>query len=139
MESKLCAWMVARRNKQVILTKNMCLPLARKWDSASDTLCGQRVCVVYGNGQMFLPTENCTSRSMFLRQTAYHRGWSHLPSPLPSLLPKLPNLVPNPQPKSAAKHAAQVAAKPAALLAAGEPIPVPPVEHVHVLRVKHFR
>ena len=33
--TKLCAWMVARRNKRVIVTKNMCL--ARKWDSASDT------------------------------------------------------------------------------------------------------
>ena len=39
-------------------------------------LCGQRVHVVYGDWQMFLPTENCTSCVMFLRQTACHRGWS---------------------------------------------------------------
>ena len=37
MEQKLCAWMAARRNKRVIVTKNMCLAFARKWDSASDT------------------------------------------------------------------------------------------------------
>ena len=62
-------------------------------------LCGQRVCVVYGDWQMFLPTGNCVSCVMFLRQTACHRGWSPLPSPLPNLLPKLLNLVPNPQPR----------------------------------------
>ena len=62
-------------------------------------LCGQRVCVVYGDWQMFLPTEKCISRVIFLRKTACPRGWSPLPSPLPSLLPKLPNLVPNPQPR----------------------------------------
>ena len=56
-------------------------------------LCGQRVREVYRDWQMFLPTENCTLRAMFLRQTACHRGWSPLPSPL------LPNLVPNPQPR----------------------------------------
>jgi hypothetical protein len=42
-----------------------------------------------------------------------------------------------PSTKSAAKHAAQVAVKPAALLAAGEPIPVAPVEHVHLFIVKY--
>ena len=67
------------------------------------TLCGQRVRVVYGDWQMFLPTDNCTSHAMFLRQIACHRGWSPLPSPLlnllPSLLPKLPTLVPDPQPR----------------------------------------
>ena len=61
--------------------------------------CGQRVRVVYGDWHMFLRTENCTSHTMFLRITAYHMGWSPLPSPLPSLLPKLPNFVPNPQPR----------------------------------------
>ena len=35
MEQKLCARMVAQRNKRVIVT--MCLVLARKGDSASDT------------------------------------------------------------------------------------------------------
>ena len=86
------------------MTKKMCLALARKWDSASDAeIVWQRVRVVYGDWQMFLPTENCTSSAMFLRQTACHRGWSPLPSRLPnllpSLLPKLPNLVPDPQPR----------------------------------------
>ena len=81
-------------------------------------LCGQRVRMVYGDWQMFLPTENCTSQAMFLRQTACHRGWSPLPSPLPSLLPTL-------------------AAKPAALLAAGDPIPAASVEPVHLFRVIH--
>ena len=33
----LCAWIVARRNKQIIVTTKMCLALARKWDSESDT------------------------------------------------------------------------------------------------------
>ena len=37
MEQKFCAWMVAQRNKRVIVNENMCLPLAMKWDSASDT------------------------------------------------------------------------------------------------------
>ena len=37
MERKLCAWIVARRNKQIIVTKKTCLALARKWDSESDT------------------------------------------------------------------------------------------------------
>jgi hypothetical protein len=37
MDQKLCAWMVAQRNKRVIMTDNMCLAFARKWDSASDT------------------------------------------------------------------------------------------------------
>ena len=37
MERKLCSWIVARRNKRVIVTKKMCLALAKKWDSASDT------------------------------------------------------------------------------------------------------
>jgi len=40
-----------------------------------------------------------------------------------------------PSTKSAAKPAAQVAAKPAA----GEPIPVAPVEHVQLFRVKYSR
>ena len=62
-------------------------------------LCGQRVRVVYGDWQMFLPTESCTSHVIFPRQTACHRGWSPLSSPLPSLLPKLLNLVPIPQPR----------------------------------------
>ena len=44
-----------------------------------------------------------------------------------------------PSTKSVAKHAAQVAAKPAALLAAGEPMPMAPVEHVHLFRVKYSR
>ena len=62
-------------------------------------LCGQRVHVVCGVWQMFLPTENCVFHPMFLRQTACHRGWSPLLSPLPSLFPKLPNLMPSPQPR----------------------------------------
>ena len=99
MEQKLCAWMVARRNKRVIVTKNMWWSLARKWDSASDTKIVWVKRVVYGDWQMFLLKEICTARTMFLRQTACHRGWSPLPSPLPSLLPKLANLVPNPQPR----------------------------------------
>ena len=71
MEPKLCAWMVARRNKQVIVTKNMCLPLARKWDSASDTevvwaksargLWGRAN--VFANGKLYftcnVPEANC--------------------------------------------------------------------------------
>ena len=44
-----------------------------------------------------------------------------------------------PSTRSAAKHAAQMAAKPAALLAAGEPSPVAPAEHVHLFRAKHSR
>ena len=48
---------------------------------------------------MFLLTENCTSRAIFLRETACHRGWSPLSRPLPSLPPKLPTLAPNPQPR----------------------------------------
>ena len=47
---------VARRNKRVIMTKKICLALARKWDSAPDTeilrLCRQRVCMLYGDWQI---------------------------------------------------------------------------------------
>ena len=49
--------------------------------------------VVYGDWQMFLPTENCISRNV-----PCHRGWNPLPNLLPSLLPK-PNLALNPQPR----------------------------------------
>ena len=41
--------------------------------------------------------------------------------------------------KRAAKPAAQVAAKPAGKPAAGEPIPVAPVEHVQLFQVKYTR
>ena len=103
--------------------------VAEDSDSVRPTLrlFGQRVLVVYGVWQMFLPTENCLSPMIFLRQTAFHRGWG-----------PLPNLVPNP-PKRAAKLAAQVAGKPAARPAAGEPIPVAPVEHVQLFKVKYSR
>ena len=37
IEQKFCAWMVARTNKWVMVTKNMCFALARKWDSQSDS------------------------------------------------------------------------------------------------------
>ena len=37
MEQKFCAWVVVRRNTRVIVTRQMCLALARKWDSASAT------------------------------------------------------------------------------------------------------
>ena len=36
MGRKRCVWMVAPRNKQVISTKQVCLALAKKRDSASD-------------------------------------------------------------------------------------------------------
>ena len=52
--------------------------------------------MVYGVWQMYLPTGNCVSPKMFLRQIACHRGWSSLPDLLPRLPQKLPNLVPNP-------------------------------------------
>ena len=53
MHQRLCAWIVARRNKRVIMTKKMCLALARKWDSASDTeIVWASVRVVYGDWQM---------------------------------------------------------------------------------------
>ena len=99
---KLCAWIVARhRHQEDVLG----------WPGNGTVhqtlrLCGQRVRVVCGDWQMFLSTENCALRVMFLRQTACHRGWSPLPSPLPSLLPKLPNLVPNPQPRGSCTHRA---------------------------------
>ena len=86
-------------------------------------------------GKCVLPTENCTSRAMFLRQ----RNWSPLPGPLPSLLPKLPKPHAKPSTKGAAKPAAQAAAKLAAQPAAGEPIPVAPVEHAQLFRVKCCR
>ena len=54
---------------------------------------------MYGDWQLFLPTESCTSGMIFLRQTACHKGCSPVSSPLPSLFPKLPNLVPHPQPR----------------------------------------
>ena len=101
-------------------------------------LCGQRVLVVYGVWQMFLPMENCISTVMSLRQTACHRGWSPLPNLLPSLPPKLPNLVPKKPSKRATKPAAQVVAKPAAKPATGEPIPVAPFEHVQLFKVKYL-
>ena len=70
MEQKLCAWIVAQRNNRVIVTKNMCLALARKWGSASDIeiMWAKSAPGVWGpaNGdwQMFLPTEKCTTRVM---------------------------------------------------------------------------
>ena len=96
------------------------------------TLCGERVRKGYGEWQMFLPTENCASRVMFLGPLACHRGWGPVPSPMLGVLPKLPNLVPHPSTKTPAEPASQVAAKPAAQLAAGEPIPMPRVEHLQV-------
>ena len=42
-------------------------------------LCGQRVRVESRYWQIFLPTENCISCTMFPRQTACHKGWSPLP------------------------------------------------------------
>ena len=63
------------------------------------------------------------------------QGWSPLPNVLPSLPPRLPYLMPKP-PKCAAKCAAEVAAKPGAKRAAGEPILVARVEHVHLYKAK---
>ena len=59
-------------------------------------LCMQRVRVVYGDWQMFLPRENCTSCDV-PKANCLPQGLEPLPSPLPNLLPKLPNLVPKPR------------------------------------------
>ena len=99
-------------------------------------LSGQSVCVVYGDWQMFLPTESSTSRVIFLRQTACH-GLEPPVKPPAKPAPKAAKPRAKHSAKSSAKPAAQVAAKPADQHAAGEPIPVAPVEHVQLFRVKY--
>jgi len=68
---------------------------------------------------------------MFLRRTGCHRGWSPLPNLLPSLPPKLPNLLPNPP---NVQTNLLLGWQPA-----GDPIPVAPVEHVQLFKVKYSR
>ena len=78
-------------------------------------LCGQRVCMVYGDWQTFLSSENCTLRVMFLR-LATGAGAPAKPPAKPN--PKAAKPRAKPLTKSAAKLATQVAAKPAAQPAA---------------------
>ena len=138
MERKLCAWVVARRKKRVIVTKNVCLALARKWDSASDSeivwtksVRGVwRLANVFANVKLYfvhnVPEANCLPQ-----------GLKPPAQPPAKPAPKAAKPRAKPSTKSAAKPAARVAAKPAAKPAAGEPIPVAPVEHVQLFRVKH--
>ena len=135
MERKLCAWIVARRNKRVIMTMKMCLALAKKWDSASDTaiVCAKGARGVWGEANVFanrklysthdVPEANCLPQG--------------LERPAKPPAPKAAKRPAKPSTKSAAKPAAQVAVKPVAQFAAGEPIPVAPVEHVQLFRVKY--
>ena len=89
------------------------------------------ICVLafscYGEFQLF---ESKVSPPL---STITHSGLSPLSNLPASLLPKLPNLEPSPEPKSAARPAAPVAAKPTM----GAPIPMAPVEHVQLFKVKH--
>ena len=112
----------------------MCLTLARKWDSASDTeiVWAKRACGVCGlanvfvNGKLYfmcdVPESNCLPQG--LEPTA---------KPPAKPAPKAAKPLAKPSTKSAAKPAAQVAAKPAA----GESSPVAPVEHLQLFRVKY--
>ena len=96
MEQKLCAWIVARRNKRGIVTKKLSLALARKWDSASDTeiVWANSAPGVWGlanvvaNGKLYctcdVPEVNCLPQGLE-------------PPAKPPAMP--PNLVPNPQPR----------------------------------------
>ena len=101
-------------------------------------LCGQTVHIGCEGWQRFLPMRNCFSLMLFLSQTACHRDWSPLPNLLPSLLPKLPNLMPNPQPSVLPNLLPRLQPS-ASEPAAGEPIPMAPVEHVQLFKVKYSR
>ena len=135
MERKLCPCIVAGRNKRVIVTKKMCLALARKWDSASDTgiVWAKGVRGVWGwtnvfaNGKLYF-THN-------VPEANFPQGLEPPGKPPAKPAPKASKPHAKPSTKSAAKPAAQVAAKPAA----GEPIPLAPVEHVQLFRVKYSR
>ena len=57
---------------RTIVTKKICLALARKWDSASDTeIVLAKSALGVRDWQMILQ-RNCTLRAMFLRQAACH-------------------------------------------------------------------
>ena len=86
---------------------------------------------VFANGKLYfthdVPEANCLPH-----------GLEPLAKPAAKLAPKAAKPRAKPS-KRAAKPAAQVAAKPAAKLAAGEPIPVAPAEHVQLFKVKYPR
>ena len=104
--------------------------------------CGQRV--VYGDWQVFLPMEICTSPgNLYLTHdipeaNCWPQGLKPPAKPPAKPAPKAAKPRAKPSTKSAAKPAAQVAAKPAAQPAAGEPIPVAPVVHVQLFRESLF-
>ena len=105
-------------------------------DSASDTEIVCKECArcmgtgknVFANGKLYfardVPEANCLPQ-----------GLEPPAKPPAKPTPKAAKRRAKPSTKSAAKPAAQVTAKPAA----GEPIPVAPVEHVQLFRVKYSR
>ena len=140
MNRKLCAWIVARRNKRVIVAKKLCLALARKWDNASDT---EMVWAKSPRGVSGLANGFSNGKLYFMhhvpKANCLPQGLEPPAKPPAKPAPKAAKPRAKPSTKSAAKPAAQVAAKPAGQPAAGEPIPVAPVEHVQLFRVKYTR
>jgi hypothetical protein len=100
MEHKLCAWMVARTNTRVTVTKNMCLALARKWDSASDTeiVWAKSARSVWGLANVSANRKFCFTHD-FSDANCLPQGLEPPAKPPAKPAPKLPNLVPNPPPR----------------------------------------
>ena len=120
MAHRLCAG----TNTRVIVAKNMCLALAREWDRASATeiVWATSARGVWGLANVFADGKLCLTRGV----------------PGADLLPLGLEPPVKPAPK-AAKPRAKPAPKSAAKPAAGEPIPVAPVERVQLFRVKCSR